>query len=88
MPLTLIINGQPREFAALEPQATVAQLIAAMELKGDRIAVELNREITQRAQWDQARLNSGDKLEIVHFVGGGAAPTTFILLPTESPWIR
>jgi sulfur carrier protein len=71
MPLTLTINGQPREFEALEPSATIAQLVAAMELKGDRIAVELNREIAQRTQWEQLRLQSGDRLEIVHFVGGG-----------------
>jgi sulfur carrier protein len=71
MPLTLTINGQPREFSALEPNATVAQLVTAMELKGDRIAIELNREIAQRASWDALRLSSGDRLEIVHFVGGG-----------------
>lgn len=71
MPLTLTINGQPREFAGLEPQATLAQLIAAMELKGDRIAVELNHEIAQRTDWDRIGLRSGDRLEIVHFVGGG-----------------
>lgn len=71
MPLTLTINGHPREFKALEPSATIAQLVAAMELKGDRIAVELNREIAQRTQWEQLRLQSGDRLEIVHFVGGG-----------------
>ena len=71
MPLSLTINGQPRQFAALEPNATVAQLVAAMELKGDRIAVELNREIAQRANWDTLPLSSGDRLEIVHFVGGG-----------------
>ena len=72
MPLTLTINGQPREFPALEPSATVTQLVAAMEFKGDRIAVELNHEIAQRTQWDQLRLQSGDRLEIVHFVGGGS----------------
>ncbi len=72
MPLTLTINGQPREFAALEPHATVTQLISAMALKGDRIAVELNREIAQRTRWDDIQLQPGDRLEIVHFVGGGA----------------
>ena len=40
-------------------------------MKGDRVAVELNREIVQRAQWTATTLNDGDKLEIVHFVGGG-----------------
>ncbi len=71
MPLTLTINGQLRKFAELEPQATLAALVAAMELKGDRIAVELNHEIAQRAMWNDLRLNPGDRLEIVHFVGGG-----------------
>ena len=72
MPLTLTINGQPREFTGLESsQTTVAQLIAAMNLKGDRIAVELNHEIAQRTRWEQIQLSSGDRLEIVHFVGGG-----------------
>ena len=73
MPLTLTINGQPREFAELEPSATVADLVSAMDLKGDRIAIELNREIAQRTSWEQLPLNSGDRLEIVHFVGGGMA---------------
>jgi len=72
MPLTLVINGQPREFSELNPEASVADLVAAMQLKGDRVAVELNREIAQRAQWAETRLQTGDKLEIVHFVGGGS----------------
>jgi sulfur carrier protein len=41
-------------------------------MKGDRVAVELNREIVPRAQWDDTQLHDGDRLEIVHFVGGGA----------------
>jgi len=66
-----MINGQPREFGELQPLATVAQLVAVMELKGDRIAIELNHEIAQRVHWEQIQLNAGDRLEIVHFVGGG-----------------
>ena len=40
-------------------------------MKGDRVAVELNREIVSRAQWAETSLKDGDRLEIVHFVGGG-----------------
>jgi len=40
-------------------------------MKGDRVAVELNREIVSRAQWSGTQLKDGDRLEIVHFVGGG-----------------
>jgi thiamine biosynthesis protein ThiS len=42
-----------------------------MDLKGDRIAVEHNGRIIQRTQWEETSLASGDRLEIVHFVGGG-----------------
>jgi thiamine biosynthesis protein ThiS len=41
-------------------------------MKPDRVAIELNREIVPRGQWSQTRLNEGDRLEIVHFVGGGS----------------
>lgn len=40
-------------------------------MKGDRVAVELNREIVSRGLWAETTLNDGDHLEIVHFVGGG-----------------
>lgn len=66
--MTLTINGQPREFAAL---ATLEDLIAELGLKQDRVAVEHNREIVPRAQWPATPLADGDRLEIVHFVGGG-----------------
>ena len=49
----------------------LAQLIEQLGMKGDRVAVELNREIVSRAQWAETNLNDGDRLEIVHFVGGG-----------------
>lgn len=72
MSLTLVFNGQSRSFDDLTPLATLAQVIAAMNLKGDRIAVEHNGQIVQRAHWAGTILTTGDRLEIVHFVGGGA----------------
>jgi sulfur carrier protein len=41
-------------------------------LKGDRVAVELNGEIVPRAHWVETIVEEGDRLEVVHFVGGGA----------------
>ena len=41
-------------------------------MKSDRVAIELNREIVPRGQWAETKLSDGDRLEIVHFVGGGA----------------
>ena len=66
--MTLTINGESRRFETL---STVADLVDVLGLKGDRVAVELNRNIVSRPDWPATSLNDGDKLEIVHFVGGG-----------------
>ena len=66
--MQLFINGEERTFA--EP-LSLAELIEQLGMKGDRVAVELNREIVARAQWPETKLSDGDRLEIVHFVGGG-----------------
>ena len=72
MSLILAINGQSRTFEDLTPPVTLAQVIAELKLKGDRIAVEHNGEIAQRDLWTEIAVASGDRLEVVHFVGGGA----------------
>jgi thiamine biosynthesis protein ThiS len=68
--MTLHINGQPREFP---DGLTVASLVSQLGMKADRVAVELNLEIVPRASWETTSLKHGDKLEVVHFVGGGGA---------------
>ncbi len=65
--MKLQINGEEKTFDA----PTLAQLVELLGMKSDRVAVELNREIVPRASWSETRLNEGDRLEIVHFVGGG-----------------
>jgi len=64
----LFINGEDKTF---EEPLWLAELIERLGMKGDRVAVELNHEIVPRAQWPETKLNDGDRLEIVHFVGGG-----------------
>jgi sulfur carrier protein len=71
--MRLIINGQTRDFPALAAGASLAELLAALELKADRVAVEKNGEIVPRNQWAAAQLAEADRLEMVHFVGGGSA---------------
>lgn len=67
--MILQINGQTREF----PDAlTVAALVTQLGMKADRVAVELNLEILPRDSWDATQLKDGDRLEVVHFVGGGS----------------
>jgi len=66
--MKLQINGESRDF---EGPLTLTALIEMLGMKTDRVAVELNREIVPRDQWPNTGLKSDDRLEIVHFVGGG-----------------
>lgn len=70
--MDLVINGQPRAFD-LAPGASLQDLLAALGLKQDRVAVEHNGSIVSRPAWPSTPITDGDKFEIVHFVGGGAA---------------
>lgn len=68
--MKLQINGEDRELET----GTVFSLSALVEklgMKSDRVAIELNRDIVPRDRWSETHLNEGDRLEIVHFVGGG-----------------
>jgi thiamine biosynthesis protein ThiS len=67
--MNLTINGEIHTFSV----ETLSGLIDALGMKPDRVAVELNREIVSRDRWLDTPLKDGDRLEIVHFVGGGCA---------------
>jgi len=71
--MNLHINGEEQAFADQTPPATftLAALIESLAMKPDRVAVELNRNIVPRDRWPETPLKDGDRLEIVHFVGGG-----------------
>ncbi|HZQ18560.1 MAG TPA: sulfur carrier protein ThiS [Terriglobales bacterium] len=66
--MKLTINGEAREFDLL---STVSDLVAQLGMKADRVAVELNCDLVPRGRWAETTISDGDKLEIVHFVGGG-----------------
>jgi thiamine biosynthesis protein ThiS len=66
--MTLHINGEPHDFA---DGLTLSALVEHLGMKPDRVAVELNLEIVARTDWTDTILKDGDKLEVVHFVGGG-----------------
>lgn len=62
------LNGEPKE---LDEGATLLSLVEQLSLAPERVAVELNRDVVRRADWPATSLNEGDRVEIVHFVGGG-----------------
>jgi sulfur carrier protein len=71
MSLSVVLNGQSRIFTTLPDSPNLEDLVRELGLKTDRVAVEHNGAIAPRAQWSETPLSEGDKLEIVHFVGGG-----------------
>lgn len=62
------LNGEPFELADGQ---TVADLIGRLELTGRRVAVELNQDIVPRSQHAATALREGDRVEVVHAIGGG-----------------
>ena len=66
--MKLLINGENREFNS---PLSLSTLVEQLGMKTDRVAIELNRNIVSRERWAETNLADGDRLEIVHFVGGG-----------------
>jgi sulfur carrier protein len=66
--LRVYINGESRE---VQGTPTLAELINQLDLPAARIAVELNREVVRRSDWGNTMLHEDDRVEVVHFVGGG-----------------
>ena len=66
--MRVYVNGEPRE---LNHPLTLAELVAELDLPPARIAIELNRAVVRRNDWSATSLNDEDRIEIVHFVGGG-----------------
>lgn len=66
--IEISINGEPHNIAS---DYSVADLLASLELTAGRLAIEFNLSILPRTSWAETKLQAGDKLEIVHFVGGG-----------------
>lgn len=70
--MKVIVNGETKD---CPNGLSLAQFLDFLKLKHDRVAVELNRQIATRGKWSEIGLNEGDRLEIVHFVGGGTVQT-------------
>jgi thiamine biosynthesis protein ThiS len=67
--MNIHLNGELRE---VPDNLTLAALLEWLNLPADRLAVERNREVAARSTWGKTMIQPGDRLEVVHFVGGGA----------------
>jgi sulfur carrier protein len=66
--MRVFVNGAEKEFGS---GLSLAELIEQLNLPAPRIAIELNREVVRRSNWGSTMLKDDDRIEIVHFVGGG-----------------
>ena len=62
------VNGERRSFPA---QTTLLDIVRALNLEPERVAIELNRAIVKREMWPSTAIDDGAEIEIVQFVGGG-----------------
>ena len=66
--MNITINGEHR---TLESRTSLDELVQLLDLKGKRLAIEVNQEIVPRGQFDTFQLSENDSVEIVHAIGGG-----------------
>jgi sulfur carrier protein len=66
--MKIVLNGREEDVAS---DATLADLVASAGFAGKRVAIEVNREIVPRGDYPARRLAAGDRVEVVHAIGGG-----------------
>lgn len=66
--MNITINGEKK---SIENELNLRELLEELDLPDERIAVELNKQVVRKKDWDAMTINDADKIEIIHFVGGG-----------------
>jgi len=66
--MTITVNGEKKEVVE---QTNLNELLDILALPSERIAIELNREVVRKKDWATIQIKDADKIEVVHFVGGG-----------------
>jgi thiamine biosynthesis protein ThiS len=66
--MKIFINGETKE---ITDELNLRELLKHFSMPQERIAVELNKEVVRKKDWENVKIADGDKLEVIHFVGGG-----------------
>lgn len=66
--MKIFINGEGKEIPG---EMRLSDLLSHFELPTQRIAIELNREVVRRKEWENISVKDADRIEVIHFVGGG-----------------
>lgn len=66
--MTITVNGEQRE---IQTETNLNELLENLALPSERIAIELNKSVVRKKDWASIKISDADKIEIIHFVGGG-----------------
>ncbi len=66
--MKVFINGETKN---IQKAFSLSELLGELAVPSERIAIELNKEVVRRRDWENIKIKDADKIEIVHFVGGG-----------------
>lgn len=66
--MKIVVNGEEK---VLPGSMVLSELLGFLDLPDERVAVEVNRDVVPRAKWQETNVAEMDKIEIIHFVGGG-----------------
>lgn len=66
--MKVFINGETKEFVG---EINLSELLKRLSLPSERIAIELNKEVVRKKDWESVKVSDADKIEVIHFVGGG-----------------
>jgi thiamine biosynthesis protein ThiS len=66
--INIVLNGENKE---VEQNTRLSNLLRDLNLSADKIAVEINKNVVRKKDWQSININEADKIEIIHFVGGG-----------------
>ena len=66
--MKVVINGEARDLPA---DLNLTEALSHFDLPSERVAVEINRAVVRRREWENIKIGDGDKIEVIHFVGGG-----------------
>jgi thiamine biosynthesis protein ThiS len=66
--MKIIINGKSKEISG---EVNISELLESFSLPKERIAIELNKQVVRRKDWENIKIADADQIEVIHFVGGG-----------------
>jgi len=66
--MRVLVNGETKE---IPNEVNLSELLKNLSLPSERIAIELNKEVIRKRDWENVKVADADKIEIIHFVGGG-----------------